>query len=632
MLVKRYRVESFEWAKIPNDIPRENLVLMVSKTSDTTIHPNDPNYPIRMFNPIELYEAARSLAKRPIGLNHIRSPDGTPLLLEFTSDEARIVGSKYAFTVDSNYNKETQAVESLLCLPKEWVSKIRRGEVTEGSVEYTWRDEIDKDGGKEFIGLIFDKVDLLEGLHGGDSNTSFKLVEAKIGLFEGELAVSRCKDCPHSNEECKECKESIKPESISSPAIDPKAKFGNVIETPVHQEEITKFNDNPSLDYFKEAHESADMFISKRLGEPFAGYKDFADCVSKNRDKGNPDAYCGYIKHKVESFEDHREKDKQVPEYPASKVSDVLAGTQPKPLSAVSNEPKILDKSPEIITSTGQLDKDVMFEKKDLPKSSDEVNKGQITEKPMNTFSDPITPTTDMLSAEIRDKPDGMISSTGQIADREVMDHKDPHSYTTESQSSRSVDLPLPSIDKDSLPFGGLDKNSKNKEPIQRYVSMDTSKQRVESQDVNKQEPVKEPPKEVVNKPENKNANEAMSSIIDKPEPIVPPQPTPTETPKPIDTSTVTIATETQKLVESQATKIKELQEATDKLQKNLLEKDKDKVKAISAAKKELLDKIEKTLPSSKIVSQFNRGGQMLATDIRKVIYEEKEKEKKKEK
>lgn len=33
---------------------------------------------------------------------------------------------------------------------------------------------------------------------------------------------------------------------------------------------------------------------------PFAGYKNFADCVSKNRNKDNPAAYCGVIKHQVE--------------------------------------------------------------------------------------------------------------------------------------------------------------------------------------------------------------------------------------------------------------------------------------------------------------------------------------------
>ncbi len=33
---------------------------------------------------------------------------------------------------------------------------------------------------------------------------------------------------------------------------------------------------------------------------PFAGYKDFADCVAKNQDKGDPEAYCAVIKRQVE--------------------------------------------------------------------------------------------------------------------------------------------------------------------------------------------------------------------------------------------------------------------------------------------------------------------------------------------
>ena len=35
-------------------------------------------------------------------------------------------------------------------------------------------------------------------------------------------------------------------------------------------------------------------------GAPFAGYKDFAACVAANQDKGDPEAYCGKIKHRVE--------------------------------------------------------------------------------------------------------------------------------------------------------------------------------------------------------------------------------------------------------------------------------------------------------------------------------------------
>jgi hypothetical protein len=39
---------------------------------------------------------------------------------------------------------------------------------------------------------------------------------------------------------------------------------------------------------------------SMQKGAPFAGYKNFQDCVKKNQDKGNPEAYCGKIKMQTE--------------------------------------------------------------------------------------------------------------------------------------------------------------------------------------------------------------------------------------------------------------------------------------------------------------------------------------------
>jgi hypothetical protein len=39
---------------------------------------------------------------------------------------------------------------------------------------------------------------------------------------------------------------------------------------------------------------------SMRKQAPFGGYKDFDACTDANSDKRSPDAYCGYIKHKVE--------------------------------------------------------------------------------------------------------------------------------------------------------------------------------------------------------------------------------------------------------------------------------------------------------------------------------------------
>ena len=43
-----------------------------------------------------------------------------------------------------------------------------------------------------------------------------------------------------------------------------------------------------------------DEGIARLIGKPFAGYKDFADCVRQNQDAKDPDAYCGSIQAQVE--------------------------------------------------------------------------------------------------------------------------------------------------------------------------------------------------------------------------------------------------------------------------------------------------------------------------------------------
>lgn len=47
--------------------------------------------------------------------------------------------------------------------------------------------------------------------------------------------------------------------------------------------------------------ETSVKIIESKIKEPFAGYKDFDDCVAKNQDKRDPNAYCGEIKKKTES-------------------------------------------------------------------------------------------------------------------------------------------------------------------------------------------------------------------------------------------------------------------------------------------------------------------------------------------
>lgn len=62
----------------------------------------------------------------------------------------------------------------------------------------------------------------------------------------------------------------------------------------------------------KQMHEEATQIIRqlaspRTVSEPFADYKDFDDCVSKNRDKEDPNAYCAAIKKQTEGSSLKRE-------------------------------------------------------------------------------------------------------------------------------------------------------------------------------------------------------------------------------------------------------------------------------------------------------------------------------------
>ena len=72
---------------------------------------------------------------------------------------------------------------------------------------------------------------------------------------------------------------------------------------------------------------------------PFAGYKDFADCVSKNRDKRDPQAYCAAIMHKVENMPDKEpERKKYLVRFRQGAVLTVSAYSKEGAKSAAMHE------------------------------------------------------------------------------------------------------------------------------------------------------------------------------------------------------------------------------------------------------------------------------------------------------
>jgi hypothetical protein len=493
----KIKMESYEWAKYPDNLPRENLVLITAKTTRPTMHPEDPEYPIRIFKIEELREAARSLAQRVVGLNHMAEIQG-------------------AFTVDAQWNEQEQAVEALLFLPTPWMNKIRRKEIKKVSVEYTWRDEKRTEKGVEFMGLVFNRVDLLSNISPGDGATQIKLVEGKRGLMEGII-----------------------------------------------QDNIQASVDNPSLSFFKEAHEAADEFM-KTLGEPFAGYTDFADCVAKNQNKRNPSAYCGYIKYQVE---DKKKKE-------GSDIAVVNEDSQLIPMPKDKNKPD------------GSLDFNV------VPKDSIvEIKDKQVPELPVSPMATEPTPLSAIHQEPVSQQQEPGVGVTAIGA---MGNDKGPI-----INESKDVGTPIKG---DVINLDGIDK----------------SKQKVESSP--------EPDKDKKLKPE------VVTPIVAEPLPesIIPPVVVPPQ-------ASVVVATPVQEPVkpivevpklDAKDVKIVELEGAVNRLQESAKTTEKAKKEAVDKAKKEvkedLLKKVESVLPDPAIVSNFNRGGQILANDLRKVIYEAK--------
>jgi hypothetical protein len=177
----------YSWAKVPEGLPHENLILMTAKTTTPTNHLNDWDHAIRVFTEAELFERGASLARRPVGLNHVRGDAG---LIPLNDPELeRLTGSKYAFTVDAQYNKSTEALETLLFLPITYVEMIRSGKITEPSVEFTVRNEKRVDDRLYFEGITFTRVDLLYGLPAGDPNVGkFQFVESGAKVFYAEAS------------------------------------------------------------------------------------------------------------------------------------------------------------------------------------------------------------------------------------------------------------------------------------------------------------------------------------------------------------------------------------------------------------------------------------------------------------
>jgi len=432
--IRKYE-SAYDWVVIPEDLPKSNLFVVTAKTASPTIHPEDVEGDIiRLFSLTELHESGRSLGRRPINLNH---------------NQKRNIES--AFVVDSQYNPTTEAVESLIYVPDLIRDEINSGEIKKPSVEYVWRDIKKTESGSEFVGLIFDKISLLEeswlainGYSAGDKLGEIHKVEAS-GEKRGYIECAAIEKPPEQ-----EMKQDMITEGMKKPeqGFPPKGKM----ECRECKEECEKCSECS-----EDIKMEATKFFDAHKGEPFAGYQDFDACVAQNKNKSNPQAYCGYIKHKSE------------------------AECMPTPETMVANKMEIIG-GPNI--------------------NNESVETEASIQKPEGTNVMPIAPEGSILNQTpvSNAKPDTNVASAGMVMTPEggvffgKSEDTNPHKNLDMPKAPANVE-PAAKLE-DALITPVMSSNTDN--PIGKVIDVDESKQKVEAVQEPAKEPIKEPVKEVL--------------------------------------------------------------------------------------------------------------------------------------
>lgn len=99
---------------------------------------------------------------------------------------------------------------------------------------------------------------------------------------------------------------------------------------------------------------SKEIDKEEEVKKPFADYKDFDDCVSQNQDKDNPEAFCGWLKNRVEK------SDQVVPKKQEQEVADALLTELEKLISKFDTKTR---------PSKAELDKKIRETVKDFDKA-----------------------------------------------------------------------------------------------------------------------------------------------------------------------------------------------------------------------------------------------------------------------
>lgn len=582
--IKCLKESQYDWVIFPTDLPRSNLVMITAKTPHPTFHKEDKELPVRLFTAAALQDAASSLRHRFIGLNH----------------QGFI---EKAFTVDAQYNPTTMNVEALCYFPDEWIGIVKQllasGKESIFSVEYTWREEKYTPEGVEFIGLCFDQVDLLCGVNAGDKHVSARLAESVLNMGLNRHALCEAEVDTHFPELVQEKKVT---DSVNTPSQD----FFK------YECEANEF----MAGSYKECESAVQECMTQRLTEPFAGYKDFDACVAANKDKSNPQAYCGYIKHKVESVssaqnlkhqepltsvrpEDRNPNELLMKDNPISKEGNVIATPQQRPeeTNLLNNEPF----TPVVNQDPPNVEKPVMnvMSAGFVEDSKGPVGVGGTPSKDKPTFA--MSGSTEPVKGGEKLVQSGETGGSANVDTQHMgtknVQNQDADAGMHGSQgASTSTENPILEIFKTV----GIQGTGKEANPVNDGLN------KVDGPDLSNEDTY------------NKKGECKVLTESEKP----------IEQPKPVEQP---IQPDPLKLAEAKIIELTksntDLEGAVAKLQENVKtfsnEKEQAVIKARSEGRQEILQKVKAVVPSNSMVSGVHQGAfRVLVNDVKKVLYE----------
>jgi len=394
-----------------------------------------------------------------------------------------------------------------------------------------------------------------------------------------------------------------------------------IIET-IQQDQIQASVEDPSLSYFKKAEEAL-----KTLGEPFAGFKDWDACIAYAERKGasNPAAYCGHIKAKAEP---KREScDKLAERCEGCELEECVM--RHNPLQEAEFKPPEAGTLPEegqkilaaaysscrrdnpnysktrcskiawgAVKNAGYVKEDDKWTKKegsalsvipDVTLKDSNLTGKQVPEIPVNPVASEPAPMSVVQPAIAQPMdPENKVTAIGIMSNEfGPVDARKPE----EGNPDKNLNVEPPKVD------SGEHDSKKEGDTVVDIASLIGGEQ---------------PPKAGIGTLVESASQSSVSNdtLPASAQPPVSPAPQPTVTIDPKDN------------------RIKELEDAVEKLQKRNKELEETKDKAVKEAKEEtvskIVEKVNKVLPSEQIIGNapLSKGYQYLAKEIRKALKE----------